>query len=1115
MTDEHSTATEQPVFQRGDWLAALVTFGITLAAYVATLAPTVTLEDSGELITAAAYLGVPHPPGYPSWTVITWLFIKFFAGVTWLGHPNPAWAAAFASAFFGALTCGVLALLISGGGRNIAEGGGRRADLKDGQNKNSADPKSAMCKPQFFAALGGGLALAFSPVLWSQSTIVEVYALNAFFQTTILALLYRWLCRPAQSWPLWLLCFLFGFGITNHQTLLFLGPALAVAILFRDVKLFRDFFLVGAGLLLLVFANFWLAQKADALAHLAESSGNAAVAAYALTQQTWYAHAQWLAGPAHAGFWVWTFLALAVPLAGLALPNGRKVCLAFLLAEVGLLFYLYLPWASARNPPINWGYPRTWEGFLSVLSRGQYASVDFANILSGRFIAQGGQYFGDLRNQFTLPLALAGLLPFCTWRMQVGTRPMRALAIALWLVFAALLISLFETWLTWPVLAALNHALAAALVLAAVAGVGLLLLNFARDWFADLRQPDHTRPTRVVALMLLAGVATLIGAVEFALLAKALRHFAAGAAGRGLLVAAAALAPLLVMWLLVKLERSRFALRCELAPLQQRWLLASLVAFLGLSVLFISFQNLDLDIQTQFIGRVQFIQSHSLFALWIGYGLLLALAALRRRLATTVGATLMAIVPLPLVYQNYFDADQLRLVGGAEQNGHNFGWQFGAGALEGMAGLRPTLQAGEPPPDREWPPPMETNAVYFGGTDPGRFVPTYMVFCARVRSDVFVLTQNALVDKLYLAPMRDLYGGRLWLPTLQDCELAQSRYIADVEAGRIRNRGEVIYEKGVPQLVGRAGVMAANGAVARMIFENNKARHAFYIEESEPIEWMYPHLTPHGFILKLNAEPLAELSLELVRKDREFWDWQTHRLCINWRYRHDAVAMRVFHKLRCASGGIYAKRGMYAEAEYAFRQAMQLYPLGPEAPLRLAEMLVAQNRCDDARRVVQDLLKLDDRLRGAHSYLAYINTVQGARARRDALEQLAAGGPLAVTNAFELAELYDRLGQRTNFLASIGRLLTSTNDVALTTAQFLLERQHFELAARAFTTHLERHPADVSIRIEFAAFSLYRRQTNAALEQVQAALVSDATQTQTLLRDHPRYAELRALIAKP
>lgn len=42
--------------------------------YVRTLAPTVTSEDSGELITAAYTLGIAHPPGYPLWCILGKLF---------------------------------------------------------------------------------------------------------------------------------------------------------------------------------------------------------------------------------------------------------------------------------------------------------------------------------------------------------------------------------------------------------------------------------------------------------------------------------------------------------------------------------------------------------------------------------------------------------------------------------------------------------------------------------------------------------------------------------------------------------------------------------------------------------------------------------------------------------------------------------------------------------------------------------------------------------------------------------------------------------------------------------------------------------------------------------
>ena len=50
---------------------------VALAAetvYLLTLAPTVTAEDSGELITAAYTLGVAHPPGFPLWCLLGKLF---------------------------------------------------------------------------------------------------------------------------------------------------------------------------------------------------------------------------------------------------------------------------------------------------------------------------------------------------------------------------------------------------------------------------------------------------------------------------------------------------------------------------------------------------------------------------------------------------------------------------------------------------------------------------------------------------------------------------------------------------------------------------------------------------------------------------------------------------------------------------------------------------------------------------------------------------------------------------------------------------------------------------------------------------------------------------------
>ena len=57
------------LFRRADWLAAAITFAAIWTVYLLTLAPELTLEDCGELVTGAYYAGIPHPPGYPVWTL--------------------------------------------------------------------------------------------------------------------------------------------------------------------------------------------------------------------------------------------------------------------------------------------------------------------------------------------------------------------------------------------------------------------------------------------------------------------------------------------------------------------------------------------------------------------------------------------------------------------------------------------------------------------------------------------------------------------------------------------------------------------------------------------------------------------------------------------------------------------------------------------------------------------------------------------------------------------------------------------------------------------------------------------------------------------------------------
>src|SRR5215469_7471969 len=104
-----------PLFRRIDWLTFLITFVVVLVGYYLTMAPEVTLEDSGELATGSFYAGIPHPPGYPVWTVYTYFW-------TLLPFKNIAWRVALGEAFSGAVAAGLLGLMVSRGSSLLVEG---------------------------------------------------------------------------------------------------------------------------------------------------------------------------------------------------------------------------------------------------------------------------------------------------------------------------------------------------------------------------------------------------------------------------------------------------------------------------------------------------------------------------------------------------------------------------------------------------------------------------------------------------------------------------------------------------------------------------------------------------------------------------------------------------------------------------------------------------------------------------------------------------------------------------------------------------------------------------------------------------------------------------------
>src|SRR6266699_6067570 len=91
---------------QAELLCAGAVFIVASLLYTLTLAPTVTLVDSGELILAAWGTGVAHPPGFPLWVMLAHL-----ASLVPFG--NIAVRINFSSALFAALACAMLTLAVA------------------------------------------------------------------------------------------------------------------------------------------------------------------------------------------------------------------------------------------------------------------------------------------------------------------------------------------------------------------------------------------------------------------------------------------------------------------------------------------------------------------------------------------------------------------------------------------------------------------------------------------------------------------------------------------------------------------------------------------------------------------------------------------------------------------------------------------------------------------------------------------------------------------------------------------------------------------------------------------------------------------------------------------
>ena len=356
----------------------------------------------------------------------------------------------------------------------------------------------------------------------------------------------------------------------------------------------------------------------------------------------------------------------------------------------------------------------------------------------------------------------------------------------------------------------------------------------------------------------------------------------------------------------------------------------------------------DMQYQYQSLG-------YGFFVMLAGLGLALLYAFLQNRGAAarwTIGSLAAATALYTFVVS----------LPNSSQRGHWFGWMYGHDMLADL----------------------EKDSFVFGGTDPGRFVPTYMVFGESFektkrdpnfdRRDLYIVTQNALADTFYNRYIRSHYTAERptvfsWFEKL----LGRDKTYPE-ERLALPHREEImaLFENLMRQYQANPSAVpnpqsdpvALNSAVAEWIFLRNRdkkdgsPRH-FYVEESFPMQWSYPYAIPHGLCYEINHDKLDALPPGTAERDIAWWDDYIKKLEAVPGFRHDDLAQHSFAKLRNTGGNIYSFRNMNDAAEKAYKQALYLWPGNTETTSNLVNLYTRLGRFKDAHDLVVGYLPLD------------------------------------------------------------------------------------------------------------------------------------------------------------
>jgi hypothetical protein len=232
-----------------------------------------------------------------------------------------------------------------------------------------------------------GMALGFSDSFWNEALIPNFVTFTTLLFTAILWLLLRWL-ETGRRRICWWAFLLFGLLLTNAQEMISALPGIACAILLFDRKFGRDLCLVLLPVAALVTSitqcGIW----------------------------EWRSSLDLIDWPLF-GVFIVPILA-AITLIAVMRRYGTEwksaiACTVWFI--LGFALYLYLPIASRTNPPVNWAYSKTLEGFMHLIDRGQYEHIQPVNNVS-IFAGEVWQMIRQTTHQFGWPYVAFAIIPF-------------------------------------------------------------------------------------------------------------------------------------------------------------------------------------------------------------------------------------------------------------------------------------------------------------------------------------------------------------------------------------------------------------------------------------------------------------------------------------------------------------------------------------------------------------------------------------------------------------------------------------------------------------------------------------------------------------------------------